>query len=103
MEKENYNPLNLELKRFMKMYRVKNDMNLSDMSRKLGISISYLSAIENERRAITKEIIEILLEAFEFTEDEKNILKKIVVEKIMKENQKNIDEIELKFLNRGNN
>ncbi|MGL5350965.1 MAG: helix-turn-helix domain-containing protein [Cetobacterium sp.] len=101
MDEKNYNTSNLTLKQFMKIYRVKRNLTLKEMARKLEISTSYLSAIENEKREININFIENILDKFDFLEDEKNILEQIVTNYFKKDiiNKKNkLEEIELKFL-----
>lgn len=101
MDKKNYNTSNLTLKQFMKIYRVKRNLTLKEMARKLEISISYLSAIENEKREININLIESILDKFDFLEDEKNILEQIVTNYFKKDiinKKKKLEEIELKFL-----
>ena len=101
MDEKNYNTSNLTLKQFMKIYRVKRNLTLKEMARKLEISTSYLSAIENEIREININFIENILDKFDFLEDEKNILEQIVTNYFKKDiiNKKNkLEEIELKFL-----
>lgn len=101
MDEKNYNTSNLNLKQFMKIYRVKRNLTLKEMARKLEISISYLSAIENEKREININLIESILDKFDFLEDEKNILEQIVTNYFKKDiinKKKKLEEIELKFL-----
>lgn len=101
MDEKNYNTSNLTLKQFMKIYRVKRNLTLKEMARKLEISISYLSAIENEKREININLIESILDKFDFLEDEKNILEQIVTNYFKKDiinKKKKLEEIELKFL-----
>lgn len=101
MDEKNYNTSNLTLKQFMKIYRVKRNLTLKEMARKLEISISYLSAIENEKREININFIESILDKFDFLEDEKNILEQIVTNYFKKDimnKKKKLEEIELKFL-----
>lgn len=101
MDEKNYNTSNLTLKQFMKIYRVKRNLTLKEMARKLEISTSYLSAIENEKREININFIENILDKFDFLEDEKNILEQIVTNYFKKDiinKKKKLEEIELKFL-----
>lgn len=101
MDEKNYNTSNLTLKQFMKIYRVKRNLTLKDMAKKLEISISYLSAIENEKRELSINFIDNILDQFDFLEDEKNIFEQIVTNYFKKDiinRKKKLEEIELKFL-----
>lgn len=101
MNEKNYNTSNLTLKQFMKIYRVKRNLTLKEMARKLKISISYLSAIENEKIKLNINFIENILDKFDFLEDEKNIFEQIVTNYFKKDiinKKKKLEEIELKFL-----
>jgi len=44
-----------ELKKFLKIIRIKNNENMEKMAKKLNISVSYLSMIENGERKVKGE------------------------------------------------
>lgn len=55
----------------LRKIRIENDEVTYNMAEKLGISVSYLSAIENGKRAIPKNFIENLFEKYDINEKEK--------------------------------
>lgn len=55
----------------LRKIRIDNDEISSDMARKLEISISYLSAIENGKRNIPKDFAEKLFKVYQLSENVK--------------------------------
>lgn len=54
--------------------RIDSGENLASMSKKLGISISYLSAIENGLREVPPDFIDKLAKTYNLSKEEKEIL-----------------------------
>ncbi len=60
---------------FIKQIRLsENDETMTEMARRLGISVSYLSGIENEKRPMTDEIFELLCERYSLTAEQREEL-----------------------------
>jgi transcriptional regulator with XRE-family HTH domain len=60
---------------FIKQIRLsENDETMTEMARRLGISVSYLSGIENEKRPMTDEIFELLCERYSLTTEQREEL-----------------------------
>jgi HTH-type transcriptional regulator, competence development regulator len=56
---------------FMKKLRLNNnDQTMSDMAHGLGISISYLSSVENGKRTMTDEMIEKISSVYHLTNEQ---------------------------------
>lgn len=56
---------------FLKMLRLRNgDERLSDMAKKLGVSSSYLSTVENEKRNMTDKLLKSVISVYALTPDE---------------------------------
>ena len=76
-----------ELGKEIRKLRIDKDENLSSMSKKLGISVSYLSAIENGTREIPTDFVDKLSEIYnlskkrkeEFIKAEANSVSKISI------------------------
>lgn len=62
----------------LRKIRIENDEVTYDMAEKIGISVSYLSAIENGKRKIPKNFIEILFEVYNLKEEEKKEILEMV-------------------------
>lgn len=56
--------------KFCRMLRIRNDEVLRDMARKLGVSSSYLSAVENGKRPTPKSWRNKLIQLYDLTNDE---------------------------------
>lgn len=65
------NALGKELRKI----RVDKDHNINDMAKKLGISISYLSAIESGKRKIPAGMVETVIKKYHLTKAEADRLK----------------------------
>jgi len=56
---------------FLKTLRLKNnDERLSDMAKKLGVSASYLSTIENEKRPMTDKLFNAIVKNYQLDQEE---------------------------------
>ena len=55
----------------LRKIRIDNDEISSDMARKLEISVSYLSAIENGKRNIPKNFAEKLFKIYQLSDNDK--------------------------------
>ena len=71
---------------FLKKLRLDhNDERLSDMAKKLGVSASYLSTVENEKKPMNDKLYESLIEKYQLNEDQKkelNLLRKLATQKV---------------------
>ncbi len=65
-----------ELGKEIRKLRIDKEENLSSMSKKLGISISYLSAIENGLREVPSNFIDKLSDIYHLSEEEKETFTK---------------------------
>jgi len=66
---------NVTLSLFMKRLRLNhNDETMTEMAKKLNISISYLSSIENEKRNMTDEMFEQICRIYRLNTKEKSEL-----------------------------
>lgn len=63
-----------ELGKEIRKLRIDKDENLSSMSKKLGISVSYLSAIENGVREIPADFVDKLSEIYHLSKERKEEL-----------------------------
>lgn len=63
--------------KFCRKLRIDHDEQLKDMASKLGITSSYLSAIENGKRRVTPEIMKEVAHVYELTEEQLNELSRI--------------------------
>ena len=63
---------NLEkLSVFLKLLRLRNgDERLSDMAKKLGVSASYLSTVENEKRTMNDKIFKAIVRVYKLNQEE---------------------------------
>mgnify|MGYP000146596443 CR=1 FL=1 len=56
---------------FLKMLRLRNgDERLSDMAKKLGVSASYLSTVENEKRNMTDKLFQKIIKIYQLNTEE---------------------------------
>ena len=58
----------------LRIIRINSGDNMRDMADKLGLSVSYLSAIENAKRNIPVGFEEKILDAYHLSEEEKKSL-----------------------------
>lgn len=67
---------------FLKELRLKNnDERLSDMSKRLGVSASYLSTVETEKRRMNDKLFDNLVTTYQLSEEEAkelNIIRSLV-------------------------
>lgn len=63
--------MDLSFGRMLKVLRIYNSETSVDMAKKLNISLSYLSAIENSKRKIPDDFLDKLFKAYEIKEEEK--------------------------------
>lgn len=68
--------MELSFGRMLKVLRVYNSETTIDMAKKLDISLSYLSAIENGKRKIPNDFLDKLFKVYSIKEEEKEAFKK---------------------------
>lgn len=56
------------LSKFLRKLRIDNDEYLKDMASKTGVSIAFLSAVENETKKITESLIQNIITAYNLDE-----------------------------------
>ena len=66
--------------RFMKIQRIKKNEVMGDTAKLLGVTIPYISAVENGKRNVPEEWLPKLIKHYELTNDEQEELKKAVEE-----------------------
>lgn len=71
-----------KLGKFLKVLRTHKDENLTIMGRKLGISTSYLSSIENGKREIPKDLFEKIVDKYELSPGKQVELEKAIGESL---------------------
>ena len=64
----------------LRKIRIDNDEITLNMAEKLGISISYLSAIEHGKRNIPNDFIQKLFDKYQLSEEMKTLIQKDVVD-----------------------
>ena len=64
----------------LRKIRIENDEITLNMAEKLGISISYLSAIEHGKRNIPNDFIQKLFDKYQLSEEMKTLIQKDVVD-----------------------
>ena len=72
----------MNLKQILSIIRIKNDEKLLDMARKLNVSVSYLSSIENNNRKIPTDLLKKLFRKYHLSKNTKDLL--ISIEKQQK-------------------
>ncbi|MBZ0719743.1 helix-turn-helix domain-containing protein, partial [Clostridioides difficile] len=55
----------------LRKIRTDNDEKLKDMSEKLNVTLSHLSAVETGKRSIPKKWLDILIKEYNLNEDER--------------------------------
>ncbi|MCF0109132.1 MAG: helix-turn-helix transcriptional regulator [Erysipelotrichaceae bacterium] len=60
-----------EVGKYIRKLRVENDELLKDMSDKLGVSVAFLSAVENGKKKVPNNWVEKLSELYSLNENEK--------------------------------
>ncbi|HBG7379624.1 TPA: helix-turn-helix transcriptional regulator [Clostridioides difficile] len=63
----------------LRKIRTDNDEKLKDMSEKLNVTLSHLSAVETGKRSIPKKWLDILIKEYNLNEDERGRLKKSIL------------------------
>lgn len=63
------------LAKFLRRLRLENDEYLKDMASKTGVSISFLSAVENETKKMTDSLIEKIIENYHLTKEQEEELR----------------------------
>lgn len=63
------------LAKFLRRLRLENDEYLKDMALKTGVSISFLSAVENETKKMTDSLIQKIIECYHLTEEQEEELR----------------------------
>ena len=63
------------LAKFLRRLRLENDEYLKDMASKTGVSISFLSAVENEAKKMTDSLIEKIIENYHLTKEQEEELR----------------------------
>ncbi|UKS54911.1 helix-turn-helix domain-containing protein [Exiguobacterium acetylicum] len=66
--------------KFCRKIRIDHNEILKDMSTKLGVTLSYLSAVENGKRAIPEDWVGRITELYNLNEDERFLLQESVYE-----------------------
>lgn len=66
--------------RFMQLYRMRNNLILGHMARKVMASTAYASGVEHGRYPLESAYVEKLIEKLSFTEKEKSQLRQFVTE-----------------------
>ena len=64
----------------LRKIRIDNDEITLNMAEKLGISISYLSAIEHGKRNIPNDFIQKLFDKYQLSEEMKTLIQKDIVD-----------------------
>lgn len=64
-----------KLAKFLRKLRLENDEYLKDMASKTGVSISFLSAVENETKKMTDSLLEKIIECYHLTKDQEEELR----------------------------
>lgn len=70
----------------LRKIRIDTDDSINDMAKRLGISVSYLSAIEAGKRKIPNDMVNNIVTAYHLSEERREILKTTEAE-----SSKNID------------
>lgn len=66
--------------KFCRKIRIDHNEILKDMSTKLGVTLSYLSAVENGKRSVPEDWVEKITELYNLNEDERFALQESVYE-----------------------
>lgn len=69
-----------ELKKFLKIIRIKNNENMEKMAKKLNISVSYLSMIESGERKVRGEFVKTFLKKYKLNKKEEMEFEKAVLD-----------------------
>ena len=63
------------LAKFLRKLRLENDEHLKDMALKTGVSISFLSAVENETKKMTDSLIDKIIECYNLSKSQEDELR----------------------------
>ena len=63
--------------RFMKIQRIKKNEVMGDTAKLLGVTIPYISAVENGKRNVPEEWLPKLIKHYELTNDEQELKKAV--------------------------
>ena len=69
-----------ELKKFLKIIRIKNNENMEKMAKKLNISVSYLSMIESGERKVKGGFVKTFLKKYKLNKKEETEFEKAVLD-----------------------
>lgn len=69
-----------ELKKFLKIIRAKNNENMEKMAKKLNISVSYLSMIENGERKVKGGFVKTFLKKYKLNKKEEMEFEKAILD-----------------------
>lgn len=89
-----------DIKAVLRLIRVRRNIGLKDMAEKLGLSPSYLSAIENNNRNIPFDLEDKICSTFDLNDEEKEELKAAIISsgRQIKVDTKHMDETEKRIL-----
>lgn len=63
------------LSKFLRKLRIDRDEYLKDMSEKTGVSIAFLSAVENETKKMTESLIQKIIDVYQLDKEEQDELR----------------------------
>lgn len=63
------------LSKFLRKLRIDHDEYLKDMASKTGVSIAFLSAVENETKKMTETLIQRIIEVYQLDKFEQDELR----------------------------
>ena len=69
-----------QLGKLLRIVRINTGDSMRDMAEKLGLSVSYLSAIENGKRNVPSDLEEKIIEAYELSEKDKQNVRNAINE-----------------------
>ena len=65
---------------FVRILRIKNHEVMGDMAKILGVKVPFLSAVENGKKNVPKEWLDIISKHYSLSEDEESELKEAIEE-----------------------
>lgn len=71
--------INTELRKFNGKLREKNSESLRDMATKLGVTASYLSAVEHGKKRVTEKLAEDICRIYNFSREQEEEFKASIV------------------------
>ena len=66
-----------ELQKFLKTLRIVHEENLRDMAQNLGVSASFLSAVEHGKKAVPPKLEDLIVEKYNLKENRQYTFKKL--------------------------